>query len=69
MKSAADLKKCIDIFYTAISENNTIKVSMIRTKGLVMYIHINWTNKNITQTAKMVALLDSGNRINMNAIH
>ena len=33
----------------------------IRTKGLVM---INLTNKNTTQTAKMVALLDSGNRSN-----
>ena len=37
---------------------------MIR-KGLVMYIHINLTNKNITQTAKMVAFLDSGNKINV----
>ena len=47
---------------------NTLKVSMIRTKGLLMYIHIDLTNKNTIQTAKMVALLDSGNRINVNAI-
>ena len=40
---------------------------MIR-KGLVMYIHINLTNKNITQTAKMVAFLDSGNKINVEAL-
>ena len=67
MKTAADLKKLIDVFKSDVSENNTLQVSMIR-KGLVMYMHINLTNKNITQTAKMVALLDSGNRINVNAL-
>ena len=40
---------------------------MIR-NGLVIYIHINLTNKNITQTDKMVARFDSGNRINVNAL-
>ena len=67
MKTAVDLKKLIDVFKSDVSENNTLQVSMIR-KGLVMYMHINLTNKNITQTAKMVALLDSGNRINVNAL-
>ena len=67
MKTAADLKKLIDVFKSDVSENNTLQVSMIR-KGLVMYMHINLTNKNITQTAKMVALLDSGNRTNVNAL-
>ena len=67
MKTAADLKKLIDVFKSDVSENNTLQVSMIR-KGLVMYMHINLTNKNITQSAKMVALLDSGNRINVNAL-
>ena len=67
MKTAADLKKLIDVFKSDVSENNTLQVSMIR-KGLVMYMHINLTNKNITQTAKMVALLDSGNRINVNSL-
>ena len=67
MKTAADLEKCIDNFKSDISENNTLQVSMIR-NGLVIYIHINLTNKNITQTAKMVAQFDSGNRINVNAL-
>ena len=67
MKTAADLKKLIDVFKSDVSEMNTLQVSMIR-KGLVMYMHINLTNKNITQTAKMVAHLDSGNRINVNAL-
>ena len=59
--------KWIDDFKSDISENNMLQVSMIR-NGLVIYIHINLTNKNRTQTAKMVAHLDSGNRINVNAL-
>lgn len=67
MKTAADLEKLIDVFKSDVSENNTLQVSMIR-KGLVIYVHINLTNKNITQTAKMVAHLNSGNRIDVNAL-
>ena len=67
MKTLSDLKKFVDNFRYDLDENNCLRAQIIR-KGLVIYMYMKITNKNIMECVEMVASLAAKSYLNMQAI-
>ena len=64
MKTPSDLNKFVDNFRYDLDENNCLRAQIIR-KGLVIYMFMKMTNKNIMECVKMVASFAATSNLNM----